>query len=387
MRARHVVRLGIGGRIVVRGLQPDRSHADPARSGDIGPTQVAHVDRVASLHAEGLEGGLEDARVGLGQAPLVGEDRLGERREQSMAVEQLAHDPPRREPGIADQRAADARLFEARERLEGPLDHEHPARVRGLLEGLEQGLEGRPLGPQVELLERPARDLSGARGHSLRPQIHVPPPGRVERATRTARLERATHGERRRLQRGDTETMSGLPARLEDQRVPAIEGDRPGRPLFRIRRGSFSTRGSRHASPPRAYSSPARSPRSQGPVGPPAPPSRGPGSAHPIPWSFFPIFVDCRDAGGRAPPASGPPWQSDDSGKPSATVRETPSKALERAVLTLLRPLIRLVLKRGMAYGQFAELVKRAYVDSARTDFGVPGRKLTISRVAVLTGL
>ncbi|MHA7838059.1 MAG: DUF6502 family protein [bacterium] len=117
------------------------------------------------------------------------------------------------------------------------------------------------------------------------------------------------------------------------------------------------------------------------------PPSRGPGSAHPIPWSFFPIFVDCRDAGGRAPPASGPPWQSDDSGKPSATVRETPSKALERAVLTLLRPLIRLVLKRGMAYGQFAELVKRAYVDSARTDFGVPGRKLTISRVAVLTGL
>ena len=53
----------------------------------------------------------------------------------------------------------------------------------------------------------------------------------------------------------------------------------------------------------------------------------------------------------------------------------------------LLRPLVRLVLKRGMAHGQFAELVKRAYVETAREDFTVPGRKLTISRVAVLTGL
>jgi len=68
-------------------------------------------------------------------------------------------------------------------------------------------------------------------------------------------------------------------------------------------------------------------------------------------------------------------------------VSESTPKALEQAVVTLLRPLVRLVLKRGMAYGQFAELVKRAYVESARTDFGVPGRKLTISRVAVLTGL
>lgn len=61
--------------------------------------------------------------------------------------------------------------------------------------------------------------------------------------------------------------------------------------------------------------------------------------------------------------------------------------ALERAVVALLRPLVRLVLKRGMAFGQFAELLKRAYVEAAEEDFTVPGRKLTISRVAVLTGL
>ncbi|MFO0691863.1 MAG: DUF6502 family protein [Myxococcota bacterium] len=63
------------------------------------------------------------------------------------------------------------------------------------------------------------------------------------------------------------------------------------------------------------------------------------------------------------------------------------SDALERAVVALLRPLVRLVLKRGMAFGQFAELVKHAYVEAAEEDFTVPGRKLTISRVAVLTGL
>lgn len=63
------------------------------------------------------------------------------------------------------------------------------------------------------------------------------------------------------------------------------------------------------------------------------------------------------------------------------------SDALERAVVALLRPLLRLVLKRGMAFGQFAELLKHAYVEAAEEDFAVPGRKLTISRVAVLTGL
>lgn len=60
---------------------------------------------------------------------------------------------------------------------------------------------------------------------------------------------------------------------------------------------------------------------------------------------------------------------------------------LERALATLLRPVVRLALKRGLAFGRFAEILKRSYVEAARRDFAVPGRKLTISRVAVLTGL
>jgi len=60
---------------------------------------------------------------------------------------------------------------------------------------------------------------------------------------------------------------------------------------------------------------------------------------------------------------------------------------LERALLKLLRPLVRLLLARGIAYKQLAELVKRAYVDVAASSFAVEGRKPSISRVAVLTGL
>jgi hypothetical protein len=63
------------------------------------------------------------------------------------------------------------------------------------------------------------------------------------------------------------------------------------------------------------------------------------------------------------------------------------SDPLENALLVLLRPLVRLLLARGMAVGRFTELLKRAYVDAARTDFAVPGRKPSASRVAVLTGL
>lgn len=59
----------------------------------------------------------------------------------------------------------------------------------------------------------------------------------------------------------------------------------------------------------------------------------------------------------------------------------------EHALETLLRPLVRLALKHGVAFGRFAEIVKRSYVSAARQDFAVPNRKLSMSRIAVLTGL
>ncbi len=66
---------------------------------------------------------------------------------------------------------------------------------------------------------------------------------------------------------------------------------------------------------------------------------------------------------------------------------ESDRNPLEHALETLLQPIVRLALKRGLAFGRFAEMVKRAYVGAAKLDFAVPGRKLTISRVAVLTGM
>ena len=61
--------------------------------------------------------------------------------------------------------------------------------------------------------------------------------------------------------------------------------------------------------------------------------------------------------------------------------------ALEQALAHLLRPLVRLLLRHAVAFGSFEEIAKRVYVDLAFNEFGIPGKKATASRVAVLTGL
>jgi len=61
--------------------------------------------------------------------------------------------------------------------------------------------------------------------------------------------------------------------------------------------------------------------------------------------------------------------------------------ALTYAVLTLLRPLVRILLRNGIAYNTFAEMAKKVYVDVAFDEFHEPGKKPTISRVSALTGL
>lgn len=62
-------------------------------------------------------------------------------------------------------------------------------------------------------------------------------------------------------------------------------------------------------------------------------------------------------------------------------------KAISSAVVHLLRPLIKILLRNGIPYGAFCELARWAYVDVASKDFSIPGKKQTISRVAILTGL
>ncbi len=60
---------------------------------------------------------------------------------------------------------------------------------------------------------------------------------------------------------------------------------------------------------------------------------------------------------------------------------------LTRALLRLLKPLVRVLLRNGIAYGSFAELAKKTYVDVAFESFARNGKKQTVSQASALTGL
>jgi len=62
-------------------------------------------------------------------------------------------------------------------------------------------------------------------------------------------------------------------------------------------------------------------------------------------------------------------------------------KALTEAVHRLMRPLVRILLRNGYAYGTLAEQIRKVYVDVAYHEFPPEGKKQTVSRVSALTGL
>jgi len=63
------------------------------------------------------------------------------------------------------------------------------------------------------------------------------------------------------------------------------------------------------------------------------------------------------------------------------------TKTLQGAIVKLLRPLVQMLLRNGISYHVFADLVRWVYVDVAFKGFGIPRRKQTSSRVSVVTGL
>ena len=50
-------------------------------------------------------------------------------------------------------------------------------------------------------------------------------------------------------------------------------------------------------------------------------------------------------------------------------------------------PLVRILLRQGISYAEFSEVVKAVYVEVALKDFKVAGRRTTRTRLAVVTGL
>ena len=60
---------------------------------------------------------------------------------------------------------------------------------------------------------------------------------------------------------------------------------------------------------------------------------------------------------------------------------------LHVALGKLLKPLIRALIRYGVSHGEFTDIAKRVYVDTAERDFPLAGRKQSISRVSMLTGI
>lgn len=72
---------------------------------------------------------------------------------------------------------------------------------------------------------------------------------------------------------------------------------------------------------------------------------------------------------------------------PSSEPVAAPPKTLVAAVRALLRPLVRLLIAKGVGLPAFMELVKDAYVDVAMNEFPVGEKKQTDSRISLLTGV
>jgi hypothetical protein len=57
------------------------------------------------------------------------------------------------------------------------------------------------------------------------------------------------------------------------------------------------------------------------------------------------------------------------------------------AFLVTLRPIAKILLRFGIGFREFSELLKTAFVEVATNEYGLRGRPTNISRVAVMTGL
>src|SRR5512134_2010063 len=63
------------------------------------------------------------------------------------------------------------------------------------------------------------------------------------------------------------------------------------------------------------------------------------------------------------------------------------SHALSSATSRLLYPLVRMFLRNGKGARSLYDLIKQVHVDLAKEEFGIGGKKATVSRIAILTGL
>ncbi|WP_117190080.1 DUF6502 family protein [Rhizobium terrae] len=60
---------------------------------------------------------------------------------------------------------------------------------------------------------------------------------------------------------------------------------------------------------------------------------------------------------------------------------------LQKALVRILRPLVRLCLASGFTFPAFTALLRRLFIDVAEKDFALPDKQQTDSRISLLTGI
>ncbi len=63
------------------------------------------------------------------------------------------------------------------------------------------------------------------------------------------------------------------------------------------------------------------------------------------------------------------------------------NKRLSNAIYTILKPLVGLLFRNGVSFGEFSRLAKLAYIEVTETELAGSGQKVTTSMISISTGL
>jgi hypothetical protein len=62
-------------------------------------------------------------------------------------------------------------------------------------------------------------------------------------------------------------------------------------------------------------------------------------------------------------------------------------QVLNSTLRNILSAIVKTLLRNGMPYGEFDQIARKCFVDVAASEFTTPGKKQTVSNIAILTGL
>jgi len=63
------------------------------------------------------------------------------------------------------------------------------------------------------------------------------------------------------------------------------------------------------------------------------------------------------------------------------------SEVIQTTIIRIVKPLVKVLLRNGIAYGTFADIARKVYVDTGFEEARRQGQKQTVSNVSILTGI